>query len=455
MLISFIASLQAGLSLQDCRVKALEANLKLQIADSDMDSATAIKKASFTAFLPRFSATGSYTHINEKLRLNEDLHLDEILAGMAQANPGLVSDPFYATLHGMVQQGLLPSELELELGKENNYLMSVQVTQPLFTGGKIVQQYEIAKSLEAIAKDRKTLSRSQLILDTDEAYWRVLSLEEKLQLARQYKNLVQQHLGDLENALEVGIVTQNEILKAQVKLNEAELSIIKAVGGLKLARMALNQIIGMPLSEEPELSDSWQEEAPVILDDTEVGKAIAQRPELAMLKENARISKALTRVAKSSFYPMLGLEANYHMLSPNPYNSLETEFGSDWQISLVAEMELFHFGERVQKLKAAKANGKTAVMQVQETEQLLELQLRQAKNQYLEAEQSLKISKSAMEQAIENLRVCQQRFDAGMLRSSELIEAQTLWQKANSDWIDAKNDLRIKSSIYKKAIGEL
>ena len=455
VLFAFALNAETRLSLQDSRDLALRSNHKIIVAKEDKTAATEIRKASFTAFLPRLDAFGNYTRINERLRLRENLHLPELLAGMAQANPGVTSDPFYATMLAMVQQGVLPNEIEITAGEDNNYLFGVTLSQPLFTGGKITSQYRIAKDLEAVADAKANLTRQEVIANTDLAYWRVISLKEKLELARSYKEVVEKHATDLQNAMEVGIATQNEMLMAEVKRKEAELNVLKAENGVKLAMMALNQILGLDLDTALVLTDSAAEPVmPCEADSSGVSGEI-KRPELSMLAKNADISRTMEKVALSDFMPSLALELNAHLIDPNPYNNLETEFGSDWQVGIVAGMELFHFGERVHRLRASKANTRSSEQELAEAKDLIMLDIRQARNNYSESQSEVTLSFAGLEQAKENLRVCQERFEEGMLRSSELMDAQTLWQKAYSDWIDAKANRNVQATEYLKAIGRL
>lgn len=455
VLCAFALNAEIRLSLQDSRDMALRSNRNMVVAKEDKTAATELRKASFTAFLPRLDAFGNYTRINERLRLRESLHLPEILAGMAQANPGVTTDPFYATMLAMVQQGVLPNEMEITAGEDNNYLLGLTLSQPIFTGGKILSQYRIARDLEAVAEAKSSLTRQEVIANTDLAYWRVISLQEKLELARKYKDVVEKHATDLQNALEVGIATRNDMLMAEVKRKEAELNVLKAENGVKLAMMALDQLLGLDPDTEVVLTDTAAEPIVIITPETSDSKAEIDRPELNMLAKNADISRAMEKVALSDFMPSLALEMNAHFIDPNPYNDLETEFGSDWQIGIVAGMELFHFGERIHRLRASQANTRSAEERLMEAKELIELDIRRAQNLYTESQSAVKLSLAGLEQAKENLRVCQERFEEGMLRSSELMDAQTLWQKAYSDWIEAKADLNVHATEYLKALGRL
>ncbi len=445
-------SAQTQLSLEECRNRALEHNHKMQISRANVEASSNLLKASHTQFLPSFSATGSYTRINQTFNFSENLHLGEILQGMADANPGIVSDPFYATLSGMAAEGYLPEELELQRGEKDNYVLTAQMIQPVFMGGKIHHQYQINKAVHSSAEQNLKLTRTQIIVQTDEAYWRVNSTAEKVKLAHSYRDMVAKHVADLNNAYDVGIATQNDVLKATVKLNEADLMVLKAENGLVLSKMALNQIIGNDLLADLDTIDALETVSTAIDDSISIPD---QRPELLMLRQNVRINESLVGIAKSAFMPNIVLQANAHMINPNPYNNLDAEFGSDWQVGLIAEFEIFHFNERGQRYRAAKQAANIANMQYQEAREMIDLEVRQAFYKYTEAIKQVQMTSNSVKQAEENLRVTQDRFDEGMSRSSDLLDAQTLWQNAYSAWIDAKNEQNLKASEYQKASGTL
>ncbi len=452
--IALSASVYAeALSLQDCRDLSLKNAECMSIARLGVESGTALKKASFTAFLPSLNAMGTYMHSGKTIEYKEDLNLQQLLGGMAQANPAVTSDPFYQTLTALFQQGMISDEIDLQIGEKDNWLLGVELVQPIFTGGKIIEQYKLAKSGETLAKDQLRQTQSDLLLKTDEAFWRVISLQEKVKLAQSYQALVQKHVDDLTNAYEQGIVTQNELLKARVKLEEAKLNVLQASNGQKLALMALNQLLGCDLNVATELE--YQPVEAVQFNIPDINAVLENRPDYQMLKQQKEINSSLHRIAKSRYYPNIGLQGNFHTLKPDVYNSLENDLGTGWQVGIVAQMELFHFGERHQGLKAAQNNLKASELKLQEARELIELQIQSCANQLSEANSQLEISNTSLQQAEENLRVCQARYQEGMLRSSDLLEAQSLWQKSYSDKIDSEMDLNIKSSTYLKAIDAL
>ncbi len=449
----WVANYSLALSLNDCRKMAQTSAESVSIAKINVQSAKEIKKASFTTFLPSLNALGSYQRSDKVVEYKEDLNLQQLLGGMAHANPAVTSDPFYQTLVALYQQGLISDKIDLKIGEKDNWVLGVELVQPIFTGGKILHQYKIAKNTESIAKEILRQEENELLLKTDEAYWRVLSVHEKVMLADSYRLLVQKHVDDLNNAYAEGVVTQNELLKAKVKLGEAELGKLQASNGYKLALMTLNQLIGQEPDAETELIQEPYDtyDCPTVT----LESVLNTRPDYQMLMRQKDINQSLHKIAISKYYPTFVFQGSAHSLKPNLYNSMENEFGSGWQVGILAQIELFHFGERIHEARVTGNSVKACELKMQEARELINLQIRSFANQLTEAEAKLAIAESSLKQAEENLRVCQARYDEGMLRSSDLIEAQSLWQKSYSDKIDARMELNTKHSQYLKAIDAL
>ena len=108
------------------------------------------------------------------------------------------------------------------------------------------------------------------------------------------------------------------------------------------------------------------------------------------------------------------------------------------------------FGERKGKVKSARADYNIKQYELQQAEEYLQLEIEQARLNYLDAQTRVTMTQTSLEQAKENLRVSKDNYDLGMETLVNLLEAQAEWQKAYSNKIDALTDLKIKESNYLK-----
>ncbi len=446
---------QTSLSLEQARMSALAHNRQIQVSKEHQAGAQDLKKAAFTYFLPSLSAMGDFTYMNKKVKYEKDLGFDKILAGMAQANPAVQTDPFYQTLAGLLQQGMLPNQLTLELGQHKNYLAGLSLNQPLFTGGKVHSQYKLASLNANLSKISTELNNTAIIESTDESYWKLVSLRDKVLLAEQYKAVVQAHLYDIHNLLDADMVTMNDYLKVQVAFNDAELQLLKAKDGYTLVSMSLNRIMGQTLSNEITPSDTDMVVTEPFTTMPPMQEVFSQRKEISALQTGVEMNRTLERLAISRYLPNVLLTAGYGVMRPNPYNSLEDEFGDDWQVSILAQWDIFHWNERGYTVAAAKHSTNAAELKLQEAQEMIELEVTQAWFQYKEALIKIQLTESSLVQTTENLRLTSDKFSDSMASSTDVIDAQVAWQKAFSENIDAKADFRAQTTRLHKACGNL
>jgi outer membrane protein TolC len=254
--------------------------------------------------------------------------------------------------------------------------------------------------------------------------------------------------------IEEGVATKAEALKVRVKLNEAEMTVTKAEDGLNLSKMALNQLCGFPLDEQYALSDATlksEENVQLI----PVDEAISNRPEIKALTQVENIAKSNERIMLSRFMPNIGLTGNYLVSNPNVYNGYKNEFGGMFNVGIVANVPLFHFGDKFHTLNAAKSQRKIAGMQLDEVKEKMQLQIKQNSYKVAESMKKKSATEKNIEQAEENLRYATEGFDAGVITSTDLLGAQTAWLSAKSENIDACIDLKLCNLYLSKSLGTL
>jgi len=342
----------------------------------------------------------------------------------------------------------------MEFDIHNIFAGTIGFVQPIFMGGKILELYKIAKYGENIAHAQQEDKVTELLLEVDEAYWRVVSVENKVGLAKEYRNLIAKVDSNVAVMIEEGVATKADALKVKVKLNEADITLTKAEDGLNLSKMALNQLCGMPLDETYTLEDQDLKIAtvtPLI----PVNQALNNRPEIQALTQIENIAKSNEKVMLSRFMPNIGLAGNYLISNPNVYNGYKTEFGGMFSVGVVANVPLFHFGDKFHTLNAAKSQRKIATMKLDETKEKIQLQIKQNSYKVAESLKKKVATQHNIEQAEENLRYADEGFKAGVITSTDLLGAQTAWLSAKSENIDANIDVKLCNLYLAKSLGTL
>ena len=481
LLTSSIVTLYAQntLSIEECRKLAMEHNRSIMIAKEKANVATEIRKAAFTQFLPNFSANGTYLFNQKNISLMSEDALLPIGTKMADGSFGFrqdqvknqwvqVSPGVYAPLDASgkpfdpkVEPGkiiwkdyaLLPKEA-LEMDVKNVFAGAVGFVQPVFMGGKVRELYKMAKSGERLASIEQERAVDELIIDVDEAYWRVVSLENKKKLAQEYSLLMEKLVKNVGIMVEEGVATKGDVLKVSVKLNEAQMMLAKADNGLRLSKMALFQICGLEINSDYSLSESnltgYNGINPVMPTDS----LIENRAEIRALNEAKKIAGSNLKIMESRFMPNLILSGNYIVSNPNVYNGVSNSFAGMFSVGVGINIPIFHFGERVHTLHAAKSQVKIVQYQIDEAKEKIELQVNQFGFRTDEARRRLAMAEKSVEKAVENVRFANEAFDAGLIGSTDLMEAQTAWLMANSEKIDSKIEVKMCELYLKKAIGE-
>ena len=482
MCIAFVASLQLNaqkvLSLQDCRHMALSHNRSLQMAKESINAAREMKKAAFAQFLPNFSANATYTWNEKNLSLLSEDALLPVGTKMSDGSFGFTADqisnkwtlvngqpvpldannvPFNPkTSPDKIQwksYSLLPKEA-MEFDIKNIFAGTIGFVQPIFMGGKILELYHMAQYGEHLAEAQRENKTTELLMEVDEGYWQVVSLENKVKLASEYRNLIAEVDTNVRVMIEEGVATKAEALKVKVKLNEADITLTKAEDGLNLSKMALNQLCGLSLEEAYTLADeNLTAETEVKL--IPVEQAVGNRPEIKALTQMENMAKSNEKIMFSRFLPTIGLTGNYLVSNPNMFNGYKNELGGMFTVGVVANVPLFHFGDKFHTLNAAKSQHKIATLQLEETKEKMQLQIKQCSYKVAESMKKKAATQHNIDNAEENLRYATEGFSAGVITSTDLLGAQTAWLSAKSENIDASIDAKLCNLYLAKSQGTL
>ena len=471
--LTFLVKAQSFLSLDSCRALALANNKDLLISNEKINAAHYQHKAAFTNYLPSFSATGTYMRNQKEFSLlNNDQKaalsgLGTNLAGPLQQAAGIIAQlhPEIASQIPALGASLTSAFNEagsslvdaLRTDTRNVYAGAITLTQPLYMGGKIRAYNKITKYAEELAQQQHQGGMQEVIMSTDQAYWQVISLVNKKKLAEGYLKLLQQLDSDVEKMIAEGVATKADGLSVRVKVNEAEMTLTKVEDGLSLARMLLCQLCGIDLSSPITLADENMEDIPLLTPEThfDMSTAYANRPEIRSLELATQIYKQKINVTRAEHLPSIALMGNYMVTNPSVFNSFENKFKGMWNVGVMVQIPIWHWGEGIYKTKAAKAEARIAQYQLQDAREKIELQVNQSAFKVKEASKKLVMATKNMEKADENLRYATLGFKEGVIATSNVLEAQTAWLSAQSEKIDAQIDVKLTEIYLKKSLGTL
>lgn len=456
-----LASLTAGLhaqqkmSLDECRELARQQSEQVKIASKQIEKAKAEKAAVKTNYFPSLSGSVTGAYLNNEIK--QDLYLPTVTPDLTtgELTPNVMINP-------MTGQPVVGADgnpvfnmyawLPLEISLKGAYMAGLTLQQPLYTGGKIMTGNKMASIGVEMAGENRDLQEMNAVYEADQAYWLYVSVKEKVKLASTYKKLLDTLVATVNNAYETGMVTKNEVLKAQVKLNEVKLQLQKAQSGLELTRMALCRVTGLDYSTAIEATDSVIDitNEPVLQMTTDVNN----RPEYSLLKKQVEMADQQVKLARADFLPTAGVSVGYNYIGGIKLN--QSDYSTD-NVSVMASVKIpiFHWGEGIRKTQSAQQDQSIKQLELEKNSRLMQLQIEQARLDFTDVKVRVNMANEALVQAEENLKESNDNYELGMEILPNLLEAQAQWQKAFSETIDAKTDYKLKESALLKATGAL
>jgi outer membrane protein TolC len=397
---------------------------------------------------------------------------------------GKAGNALTETLTGLVQKGLIAPDMAQQIGgmftnlsaplaqaldgvgssvrqsfRTNNRNMmgaSVMVTQPIYMGGAITAANRLADLGEKMSATKYELARQTTIYDIDQAYWLVVSVKHKERLARNYLELVKKFDSDVDKMFNEGVATRADALQVDVKVNEAEMQVMQAEDGVALAKMLLCQLCGMPCEENITLADEDTENLALPMYDE--GREVTNydnRPEVQMLQTAVDMTKASTKLARATYLPQVMATGGYLVTNPNLYNGFEKKFGGVWNVGVVVRVPVWNWGDVKYKVRASKGATAMANLELDDAREMISLQVRQNNFKVKEAQKKLTMAQSNVANADENLRMANLAFKEGTASFTTVMEAQTAWNAAQSQLIDAEIGVKLSEVELQKALGTL
>jgi len=465
------------LTLEECRQRALRENHGLKRAEERVAEAKAMEKVALWQMLPKLSANGTYLWMDRQIELlsesqkerlrnmgttaQEDINryvhsqLDQLPVGGTA-----VGDWVAGVLSGMPLAGALNGVGDevvrsLETDTRNVVAGAVTVTQPIYMGGKLRALYRTASLMAQLGGVEMDKKREETLIAVDEAYWQVVSVQHKKELAEQYAALLDTLNSNVEKMVEAEVATKGDLTKVRVKLNEAQMNLTKATNGLALAKMLLAQRCGMPLDTVFEVRSgrSGSSNSSISsISSHNLDSVYERRAEMRMLRISDSVAQQGVRMARAGLLPNIAATGGYLMTSPNVFNGFENALSGTLMAGVVVNIPILHPGA-IYLLKAAKHRKREVELQMSEAQEMIALQVNKLTYEHELAHKKLAQATSNLANAEENLKLADESFKAGMASSSDLMAAQTVWLQAKGEVLDAEIEIEMSRLYLNQALG--
>lgn len=426
LLAAVSASLWANaleLSLKDCREMALQTDEEMTIAQNHVAQANLDKRIATTAYLPKFDINGGAFYLTP--------------------NPSMGSS--------------------MDIQMRGVYMAGISLTQPIYTGGKIITGNKLAKVGQEVAGYQLEATAMNIIADAEKSYWMYVAVLSKIDMINAYMVQLDSIYDYTKAAYEVGLATELSVNRVESRRSELQYRLRQAQSGADLCRMALCRIIGADENEPIIPTESLDD----LTGPQHSFPGIDHRPELLMAKKNIDVRKLDVKMALSDFLPTIGMQigwnafGNLKMTSYTPlpdgsmYAFTQAIDYRGFVGAISVSVPVFHWGEGLKKVRKAKIEVENATLSFDRNRKLMELQAQQTFSNYVDGYDLILTAVKALDEAHDNLAEITAQYQLGLMTLTDLLEAQAQWHTSYANLIEAKTQYKINEVDYLRSVGML
>lgn len=424
------------LSLDSCKSLALENNKKLKEAHLELAAAEQVKKEAFTHYFPKIDAAGAAMKSSKSFI---EIDIPAMNLPVYNGNP--------ATLPAATEFAYFPG-MSMELLDYAN-AASITAIQPIFAGGRIYYGNQLASLGIEVSDLNILLSTDEIILNTEYYFWSMMSLKEKKQTLFSYREMLTQLKKDAEIAENAGLIHQSDLLKIKLELTKIQAKELQLDNGLAMLHMTLAQHIGIQYSDSLEfITDDLFLETPSITNAPSQG-LVENRAEYKMLNKAVEAELLQKRMARGDHLPQLavGVQGLYLDVLENQ-NTYGLAFAT-------LKIPISSWWGGAHELKEHEIKIDMAKNKLEESTEMMNLQIEKSYKDLNESYQQIEVAQVSVAQAEEHFKVIEDHFKAGLIKTSDLLEARALLQESTDYLWDAKAQFKIKQASYLQAIAQL
>ena len=409
-------------------------------------------KAAKGNFLPSINLIGGYTYLSENMEVNTSQVKNSIddLAGKygaafvqgygADLGLSITPEAAYSTIVGALSQ--LPA---YNLVVDNQQLPTAMIaaTQPLYTGGKIIAAKRYAQAeLETSQIELKQV-KNDIANELIDRYLSVVLLKQVVKTRQQVYEGMLKHQEQAERAIQLEILPKHVLLRAKVAVANAEKDLNNDKNKLELAEMALRTTMNLPDSIGFQTIDSIAYRDLNFNFDHLLLTANSNQPFLELIRQKEVMAKQSHALEKSKFLPNIGAFGTYNM-----FRDELPIIPSRFIVGVQAQFNIFNGFKDVNKLKASKHLQEEVKNAKEYATQQLKLLVESNYRNTLNQQKLYNSQRNTVALAKENLRIHTRRFEEGIGKSIDVIDATLLYEKAKIDQLVALD-------AYYKAVANL
>jgi outer membrane protein TolC len=362
----------------------------------------------------------------------------------------------FPTISANISQTFLSNQPGAHMGAqqvftaEKSYLSyGINAFQNIFSFGENIFRYEASKSFFDAKKLNIDLIKNIIALSFINAYFDTLESEKMIEVAQKEVERLESHLSVARSLFSEGVITKNDLLQAEVRLSDARqrLLTLKNMRAVNVAK--INNIMSMPLNSDIILEDVFIDfvEKSMSIDNA-FEMAQRQRIEISIIDKEINALEFEEIAKKSDYLPKFFVQAGYNY-TENRYQLHE----DNWSLIMGANLNIFSGGGT--KAEVSKIRYKKDMLREQKSKLIDDIKL-EVKKSYLDmknAQEKIKVTKDAIIQAEENLRINKLRYEEGIGTATDVLDAITLLTTAEANYYRAVYELKKSEAGFMYAVG--
>ena len=265
-------------------------------------------------------------------------------------------------------------------------------------------------------------------------------------------NQMQKYADVIEKRYNEGLASKFDLLRTKVQLTNMEPQMIKAKDGLELAKNGFKLLLGLNQNESIKLAGELNYEPITIELEKSTKTAELNRAEIKSMNMRKEMAKKALFITRTSNLPNIVAIGNYCYEKPLYFSN---EWGSTWNVTLAAQMQIFSGFENLGRVQQASAQLSQAEHGLNLIKEGIKMEVQST---YLQLEQAKKLVTSQKEnisQAEEALKIVEQRYDNGLATSLEVMDTQLALMQAKTNRLQALSDYVIAKCAFEKAVGKV
>jgi outer membrane protein TolC len=323
-------------------------------------------------------------------------------------------------------------------------LAQANVAMPLFNGNKINYSIKANEYLLKAAELDANANKNELILNTIQAYTNLYKCTISLKLIKENKTQASKRLKDIEQLYKNNIVSRNDLLKAQLQVQQVELQQLEVSSELELSKINMNLLLGLasttPLDVDSNYTNQLQiDQLTINSIDFWENLVMQERPELLSLNNHIEASKKNIQILKSDNYPSFALSGGYIYADINNFLGISNALNG----GITMRYSISSLWKGSEKITQAKSKTMELELMKSQLSDQVKLQVNKSFQQFVVAKQKINVFRNSIQQVSENYKIVESKYKNNLATVQELLDADVLQFQAKVQYEFAKADATI------------